>query len=113
MRSERRWTVPTHPCKFEVRLTREECAVLHVAARTERTSVANYIRRCINAALMDSGEDVTLLRDVEKGSPRYSAADRARAVAYRASGMTYQAIAQRLGCGMTSVYFWVNGRGAA
>jgi hypothetical protein len=113
MRSERQGTVPLHPCKFEVRVTRDEWAALRAAARTERTSVANYIRRCINAALLDSGEDVTLLRDVEKGSPRYTAADRARAVTFRVSGMTYQAIAQRLGCGMTSVYFWVNGRGAS
>jgi DNA invertase Pin-like site-specific DNA recombinase len=91
------------------RLTRAELEAVIAAAAGEGVSVSNFIRRCINGALLESGDDQVLLRDVEWGRPavKFTDAHRRQARALRASGLPAQSVARMIGCSRSLVYLWL------
>lgn len=103
------------------RVTRAEWAAIVAAARAEGVSTANYMRRCLNAAFLESGHTDRLIHDTgPKRRDRFSEADHQRMREWHEAGMSYAAIARRLGCHRMTVYKWrdrgtapVNKRGKA
>lgn len=48
----------------------EEYAIVRQMADQEGTTVSNFLRRCINGALLEQGDDMPLLREREQGRVR-------------------------------------------
>ena len=89
-----------------VNVTRtERDEIVRLAAR-DRQSVSNFIRQCINGALLESGEAM-ILQDAPKFWRLYDPAVASRAKSLHSAGLSVRRIAQQLGCSSSCVHRWV------
>ena len=102
--------MPGRPRLIAAEVTARERRTVRAVAHRDGLTVANFIRRCVNAALLDSGDPLLAERVAHPGRPRvFTTADIRRMKALRASGCTYRQIADRLGvpCAYGLVRKWV------
>jgi hypothetical protein len=89
--------------QISLRLTAGEFEAVRRAARAEGLNDAAYLRRCINGALLDVGDEGVLLQ--ERACPIYwRARDLAQVWHWRQAGVTIRQIAQRTGHSSSSIF---------
>ena len=84
-----------------VDVSRLEYRLVKNAADQEGVTIANYIRRAINAVFLDAGKD-EFLKEQKIGRPSsYDEAFKRRIATLRQSGMSWRRIAARVGCSVS------------
>lgn len=101
-------------CIITAKVTSTEAKLVAQHAAVEGLSLSNYIRRCINGAIIESNEDSELLTEVERGRPptQYGPEVAAKAVRMRTAGMSFRRIAEQLGCSGWTVQRWISAASA-